>query len=252
MVRLRAAQTALVTNGNAVVSVGSTEGVGAAAVGVATDAGAAPVPFSPFAAADPVLILLNRHPLEKKLFIAVSWFSLVSNCLTYFFRPSQVLYVFIFTIGRLTLHVAPHSRRSRHPHPDSLSTRRPSALESGLEGDRNDIGGAGKRHDGRVAAAAAGPHPPPAAVVVPPPSARLPFTSIPTTVLECRQHQGDDSHSCGSCGTGREIADVSLAGEDWVTAQRLSSPPTPTSRRLRRRLCWYAHRRGAHAEAYLV
>ncbi|AYU82848.1 hypothetical protein LdCL_350009800 [Leishmania donovani] len=115
---------------NAVAPVGPTEGVSAAAVGVA----ATPAPFSPLAAEDPLLILLNRLPLEKKLFIAVNWLSLVSTCLTYFLRPSQVLYTFIFTSGHSVLHTAPHSRRYLHPRPDSLSTRRPSALHASLSG----------------------------------------------------------------------------------------------------------------------
>lgn len=102
---------------NAVVSVGSTEGVSAAAMGVAADASAAPAPFSPLAAAAPLLIHLNRLLLENKLFIAVNWLPLVPNCLTYFLHPSQVLYTFLFTNDHLVLHAV--SPRSPLPTPVS-------------------------------------------------------------------------------------------------------------------------------------
>ncbi|TPP44334.1 hypothetical protein CGC21_5835 [Leishmania donovani] len=204
---------------NAVAPVGPTEGVSAAAVGVA----ATPAPFSPLAAEDPLLILLNRLPLEKKLFIAVNWLSLVSTCLTYFLRPSQVLYTFIFTSGHSVLHTAPHSRRYLHPRPDSLSTRRPSALHASLSGGPTREATC-KRWE--AVSKATG----------------TTSESIHNAVLERRQNMGDDYHSRGSCGTERGIADVLLARKDWAAAQRLSSSPTPTSRRLQFRLCWYAHR----------
>ncbi|KAL7710707.1 hypothetical protein N2W54_006575 [Lotmaria passim] len=68
-------------------------------------------------AADPLLILAERLTLEEKLSTAVNWLSLVSNCLTYFLRPSQVLYTFLFTNGDFVLFVTSYSNRYQRLHP---------------------------------------------------------------------------------------------------------------------------------------
>ncbi|KPI83798.1 hypothetical protein ABL78_7162 [Leptomonas seymouri] len=70
-------------------------------------------------AADPLLILAERLTLEEKLSTAVNWLSLVSNCLTYFLRPSQVLYTFLFTNGDFVLFVTSYSRRYQRLHPST-------------------------------------------------------------------------------------------------------------------------------------
>lgn len=45
--------------------------------------------------ADPLIALLTL-PLELRLSALGNWLSVVSNCLTYYLRPSQVLYTFLF------------------------------------------------------------------------------------------------------------------------------------------------------------
>ncbi|KPA85909.1 hypothetical protein ABB37_00221 [Leptomonas pyrrhocoris] len=70
-------------------------------------------------ASDPLLILAERLTLEEKLSTAVNWLSLVSNCLTYSLRPSQVLYTFLFTNGDFVLFVTSYSNRYRQMGPSS-------------------------------------------------------------------------------------------------------------------------------------
>jgi hypothetical protein len=76
-------------------------------------------------AADPLLILAERLTLEEKLSTAVNWLSLVSNCLTYFLRPSQVLYTFLLTNGDFIIFVTTYSNRYQRRHPSARLQRSP-------------------------------------------------------------------------------------------------------------------------------
>ncbi|EKF32319.1 hypothetical protein MOQ_003834, partial [Trypanosoma cruzi marinkellei] len=52
----------------------------------------------------PIMSLFSL-PLTQRVMVGVSWLSVISNCLTYLLRPSQVLYAFFFCICDMVLHV---------------------------------------------------------------------------------------------------------------------------------------------------
>ncbi|KAG5491925.1 hypothetical protein GH5_00818 [Leishmania sp. Ghana 2012 LV757] len=246
---------------NVALSPGSTDSGSAAAVDVTVDAGAS---LSLSATADPLLTVLSRLPLEEKLSITVNWLSSVSNCLTYFLRPSQVLYTFLFTNGHLVLFATSYSRRYLHLHPDQLPARRQPALyasfpsESRREACVNHWLAASRAKgattelqisDTVVYVGSSGSEP--ASVIVPPPSMRSLFKSVSTVIPERRQHHGNDYHSRGSCVAECEVEDPPFAGEGAMAPPPHPSPPTVTLRRPRRWLRWYLRRGVAPAQAQL-
>ncbi|KAG5467167.1 hypothetical protein CUR178_00808 [Leishmania enriettii] len=233
---------------NVALSRGSTDSGSAAAVDVTIDAGAS---LFLSATSDPLLTVLSHLPLEEKLSITVNWLSSVSNCLTYFSRPSQVLYTFLFTNGHLVLFATSYSRRYLHLHPDQLPARRQPALYASFpsvsrrEACVNHCLAASRAKgataelqisDTMVYVGSGGSASAPA--IVPPPSMRSPFKSITTAVLERPQHHGNDYHSRGSCAAEREVEDP-------------PSPPTVTLRRPLRWLWWYVRRGVALAQTPL-
>ncbi|KAG5466637.1 hypothetical protein LSCM1_00804 [Leishmania martiniquensis] len=250
---------------NAALTPASTDSGSAVTVDIAVDAGAALASLSSTAAADPLLTFLSRLPLEEKLSIIVNWLSLVSNCLTYFLRPSQVLYTFLLTNGHLVLFATWYSRRYMHLHHDQLPARRPPTLYTSIPSEcRRELCFTCFETASRATGATAEAQPrdtmvclgggssaEPAMVRVPPRSACSPFKATSTAVLERRQHHGEDYHLRGSCATERELEGVPLAGEGAMVTPPLPLPPTATLRRSRRRLWWYMCRGVAMAQTQL-
>ncbi|CAJ1035953.1 hypothetical protein Q4I32_007272 [Leishmania shawi] len=150
--------------------------------------------------------------------MAVDWLSLVSYCLTYFLRSSQVLYTFLFTNGHLVFFVTSHSRSYLHPHPSSLLTGRPAALHASLPSKskrETDFGhwetaskatGTTAGVQVRDTTARRGCNgSAPAAGIVPLPVAHLPFKKVSTAALKRHQSHEDGHRSRSSCLVEREI-----------------------------------------------
>ncbi|KAK7198233.1 hypothetical protein NESM_000780300 [Novymonas esmeraldas] len=202
----------------------------------------APPLTSATTASDPLLILFDRLPLEEKLCTAVNWLSLVSNCLTYFLRPSQVLYTFLFTNGDFVLFVTSYSHRYQQLHrcpsaaPPPRSRRRAEAEPVHADAAVRATEGAPVELEGDICVdhdACGGV--PPTTVKVPPPSAHLSFKSVSVPALGRRLHR-HPRHPFAP-----EYAAVEVVAED-ATA---SASPSAIPRRPRRCRLWWRVRRVA-------
>ncbi|RNF02311.1 uncharacterized protein Tco025E_08421 [Trypanosoma conorhini] len=95
-----------------------------------------------------LIVRVFSLPLTQRIMMGVNWLSVISNCLTYFLRPSQVLYAFLLCSSDMMLYVVTGSMvggrrrrrsastRSLGPTPATYAAPAPAsvALEFGEEG----------------------------------------------------------------------------------------------------------------------